>query len=278
MKINCMVLSLSLLTGIVCISEAAPSGATLNTTLRKQIVGECDCPAFVLYGEVAPYYSYKIQSTTNLNQPQWVDEFSPVTSVTTNMSWAMPFTLTGNKFFRIVELGYGPYIGISLDSSSPAGGTIHVSSVGETAGVPMIIYDLKSHLTDSVLRNAMVILISTSTNNDIAATFSSVRLQVGSMAYAGQVVSISSRSDYLGGCYGWKVEFSNLNIPLPADSTVPVSINVDFPRNTNNSLNGLQVLAGDVGLQLLDIQDEGFKPLAIENGATTGPLFDLSGN
>lgn len=277
MKIN-LVLSLSLLTGTACINEAAPSGATLNTTLRKETVSECECPALVLYGEVAPYYAYKVQSTTDLNRHQWVDEFSPITSVTTNMSWAMPLTSTGNKFFRIVELGYGPYVSISLDPSSPAGGTIHVSSVGETADVPMIIYDLKSHLTNSVLKNAMVILISTSTNNDIAATFSSVKLQVGSTAYAGKVVSTSGRSDYLGGSYGWKVEFSNLNISLLADTTVPVKINVDFPHNTNNSLNGLKIQPSDGGLQLLDIQDEGFKPLSIENDLTIGPLFDLLGN
>ena len=153
-----------------CPNARAQSGASLRTTLRQQAVDECECLALVLTGEVAPYYSYKVQSTTSINAGQWIDEFTPVTALSTNMSWAMPIATTGNKFFRIVELGLGGYVGIITDPSSPVGRTLHISSTNVTANVPLAVYQLKSRRVDSVLGDVMVEMISTMTNTQLEST------------------------------------------------------------------------------------------------------------
>lgn len=249
-------------------AQVSPSGASLKTTLQKQIVGECGCEAFVVSAEVAPYYSYKLISTTNLSLPkeQWVDEFSPITSLTNKSSWAIPLTSLGNKFFRVVEMGLGTYVTVTLDPASPVGGIIQIMTNG-TQNVSLITYDVKSHVGDGILGNAVITIVANSPTSDISSLFSAVKLRVGAIIYFGEVISTGT-SHLFGGSYGWKVAFSDLPIWLLADTSIPITILVDVVANTDGILNGVKALAGDGGIEL-SVDDPNYSSII---PSETGPL------
>ncbi len=252
--------------------------ASLKTKLQKQIVEECGCEAFVVSAEVASYYSYKLLSTTNLSLPteQWTDEFAPLTTLTNTMSWAIPLTSSGSKFFRVVEMGLGAYATVILDAASPLPSTILISTTNGTHNVPLIVYDVKSHVTNSVLRNATIVIVANSPTSNIACLFSAIKLRVGELTYTGQVISTGT-SQLFGGSYGWKVAFSDMTIPLPADIYVPITITADAVTDTNGTLDGTQVLAGDGGISL-DIEDPGYlSVLPSETAPLQGTTFTLNG-
>ncbi|MFA6554335.1 MAG: hypothetical protein WCS89_02390 [Candidatus Paceibacterota bacterium] len=283
MKIKNLILTLSILVSTISVALGAYSGVVLKTTLNKQtvFVGEGFYEAFVVSAEVARHYAYKIQSTTNLNQPQWVDEVTSITAMDTNLSLAMPLTASGNKFFRFEELGEGQYVSISNDPASPLTSDIQVTTNDVTSNVPLVIYGFKSHVANGTITNVLIEVVATSPTNDTSYVFNSIKLKVGSLTYLGQVASTSGRSEIFPGIYGygWKIQFSNITIPLPVDTYVPVTIAVDVAPNTNDTLNGIKIFAGKGGLLQIDIEDISHNIISVEEESPrSSAVLTLIGN
>lgn len=278
MKINSLILAVSILVSSVVMVQGGSSGIPLKAVFKKQIVDECECEAMVISMETARYYAYKVQSTTNLNKPEWTDEISSITAMDTNLSIAMHSYTSGNKFFRIEELGEGSYVSISTDPNSPLTSSIQVSTNDTTSNMPLIIYGLKSHLTNGIVRNMLIEMVATSPTNDNSYVFSAIKLKVGGLTYFGQVVSTSGKSEIFPGVYGygWKIQFSNMTIPLPEDTYVPTTIAVDINQNTNNALNGIKVFIGSI-IQM-NVEDVGYRMMSTEKGPASGAVLTLVGN
>jgi len=259
-------------------AQADPSGASLKTTLQKKAVEECGCEAFVVAAQVAPQYSYKLVSTTNLSLPteQWIEEFGPVTTLTDTMSWAIPLTSSGNKFFRVVEMGLGAYTSVAIDAASPLPGLIAISATDATHDVPLIVYDVKSHVANSILRNAIFEISADSSTNDISSIFSAVKLKVGGSTYVGRVISTGTGQLFGNNSYGWKVAFSDIAIPLPADASVSMAITADIIAGTNGVLDGIHISAGD-GVIDLDVEDPSYRSIIpSETRSLNGTIFTLA--
>ena len=132
-------------------------------------------------------------------------------------------TMTGRSF-SYQGSGIGQLI-VTTDSASPASGLVQISTAAQTQNIVLAIYDVKSQNQAGMLRNLTIgITTSSSTvNANIGSLFSTVQIKAGGLTYSASTL-------------GTTTVFSNLAIPLPADTYVPITVLATVAQDTNGFL------------------------------------------
>ena len=115
-----------------------------------------------------------------------------------------------------------PAITASLDPSSPSG-TVGILTSAPTPNVPILVFDVKSTVSGS-LQTAVINLIPSvrggTTPLGPQKVFFAIQLQAAGRAYSPSSVTAAG------------VVFSNMQIPLSAGQSVPVTVLVTAPQDT----------------------------------------------
>jgi hypothetical protein len=117
----------------------------------------------------------------------------------------------------------------TIDSSSPATKLVQISSSVETDNVTLGIFDIKSQNTDTTLRTLKVGVKST--GNTVSALFNDIKVKINGTTYSADEINTSSPNTTSSST----VTFTNLNITLPKDVYVPVTVMAKVAKNVSGS-------------------------------------------
>jgi hypothetical protein len=130
------------------------------------------------------------------------------------------FTFQGSNIGQLI---------ITTDSSSPAAGTIQVSTAAQTQNVVLGIFDIKSQNQSGTLQNLTVGLNLSTSSIPVGTIFSSVSIKAAGLTYSASSLSTSSAT------------FTNLQIPLTADTYIPVTVYATLAADTNTAYDNVTV-------------------------------------
>jgi len=111
---------------------------------------------------------------------------------------------------------------VTTDNSSPTAGTVQVSTAAQTQDVVLAIYDLKSQNQSATLQSLNVGLTFSTPSPAYGQILSSLKLKSGGLTYSADKISSTTAT------------FTNMQIPLAADTYVPVTVYATFAADTNN--------------------------------------------
>jgi len=142
---------------------------------------------------------------------------------TQTVSDARTFTYNSTNIGQVV---------VTIDTNSPATGLVQMSTAAQTQNVPLAIYDVKSQNEPSTLQTLTVSVqvVPNGSSATVATLFSNIQLKAGNLTYSASSIS---NPDSTGSS---TVVFSNLQIPLAADTYVPLTISATVAQDTNNTL------------------------------------------
>ena len=110
---------------------------------------------------------------------------------------------------------------VTVDSSSPATGLIQVSTAAQTQNIVLGIFDVKVQNEAGTLQSLNININRVgSIGADAAHALAQVQLKVNGQTYAASAI-------------GTTTSFTNLNIPLAADTYVPMTILATVVQDTN---------------------------------------------
>lgn len=124
-----------------------------------------------------------------------------------------------------------PQIVISLDPVSPVTSTVQISPSAQTVNIPLAVFDVKSQGGVSAIQSLAIRFdaFNVDISTPLSSLFSNISIKVGGQIYSGTDT-------------GGRVEaFNNLNIPLPANTTVPITLYVS--TTASSTLNGANITA-----------------------------------
>ncbi len=151
--------------------------------------------------------------------------FGPATRAALNKSCAQPQPINPQP------IG-GAGITASLDPSSPLASTVQISTSAVTQNVPLAVFDVKSQGSPSTLQALTIGVIVNGGNTNISSFFTNLFIKAGGRTYAETSIASDNKS----------VSFTNFNIPLPADVSVPITILGSVAQDTNHNLNSSNAL------------------------------------
>jgi len=177
-----------------------------------------------------PWTAYTVQVSTNLADWQDLTELPG----TANGFHSMTNFPAGKTFYRTVANSAPGQIVTTIDASSPPSRQVLISKASPTANVALAVFDIKSVSENATLRKLSIVINTaggTPSQNDIDQLFTNVKIRVGSLMYSADTIPVLTSSG--------EVVFNNLNIPLPSDVYVPVTVFGDVPQDTGGILNGI---------------------------------------
>lgn len=153
----------------------------------------------------------------------------------------------------------GTQIITSLDPSSPLSSTVAISTSAQTQNVPLAVFNLGSQGNSSILQSLKVDVDTMSPNlkgNQPNVLFASMSIKIGSQTYYGTMNANDAA-----------VVFNNMNVPLPANTRVPIYVYGNVAQDTNNFLDGF---SAQVSLPTSGIQaaDSNYSPVPTANNGS----------
>ena len=181
-----------------------------------------------------PWTDYIVESSTNLIN--WQED--GLMDGTLNEKGTYTYLTSGSenqKFYRVKFSRFVPYVASVIDSTSPQQGTVQISSAAPTANVVLAVYDIKCVNGSGTMRSFPITITTTGVN--VTNLFSDFKIDVGGVTYSATSI-------------GWDgdngtnatVIFTNLTVPLPAETYVPVRISANIVQANGNSLDGTTVV------------------------------------
>jgi hypothetical protein len=165
----------------------------------------------------------------------------------------------------------GTQIVASLDPTSPQASTVQISQSTQTRNVPLAVFDLKSQGNNSTLRSLNFRLWTSANASSTYASnlFGNTQIRLGGLTYA--VQAISQNGNY------FDAVFTNLNIPLPADANVPITVLLNVPADTSGLMNDVQVAANlTVSAASVYADDASYHQIPVNSAVITGSTLTLS--
>jgi hypothetical protein len=164
----------------------------------------------------------------------------------------------------------------SLDPASPLASTIQISTSAQTNNVPLAVFDVKSQNGNATLQSLQLNLNVNNSNgqNGFGALLNTVSLKVGGQTYFGtpsvSVCPVGYTCTQTNG-----VTFSNLNVSLPANVFMPITVLATIAQDTNNSLDGS---SATVSLPTGTIQaiDSNYNSIPVSTGTISGSTITFS--
>ena len=136
-------------------------------------------------------------------------------------------TTTSGRSFSYQGSGIGQLV-VTTDSASPATSLVQISTAAQTQSVVLAIYDVKSQNQAGTLRSLTIGIDTSSSTVDsnIGSLFSTVQIKAAGLTYSASTLGTTTR-------------FTDLAIPLPADTYVPITVYATVAQDTNNFLDGV---------------------------------------
>ena len=185
-----------------------------------------------------------------------------VTDTETYNTTARTFSYTGSNNGSVV---------VTVDSASPLQGVVQISTANQTDMVPLAVYDVKSQNISTTLRS--LTLVPHTNGPGVTQLFGDIKIKAAGLTYSAD--SISSTS----------VAFTNLQIPLAADTYVPLTVYGKINQDTSNALDGAMastswVVAGTAGgtSNNPDVEDQSYTALANTSGTFVSSDLTYSAN
>lgn len=143
------------------------------------------------------------------------------------LSSSLPHTIswTGSSNAAIVT---------TINSSSPATKLVQVSSSVETDNVVLGAFDIKSQNTDTTLRTLKVSVRTADGSNTVNGVFNDLKLKIGDKVFSKDSVSTNATA-YDESTASTTVTFTNLNVNLPKDTYVTVTVLGRVAKNVTAS-------------------------------------------
>ncbi len=188
--------------------EGSPIYALGNVT---GISGNQQTVSFIIPSSV-PAGSYFVQVVQRTNQG------APCTNYSCAQAMSNSFTVTSGNTNNPATAT------LSLDASSPLAGMVQISTTAQTNNVPLAVFDINVQNAPATL-NSLNVNINT-TGASVSSLFSDIQVKAGGLTYSASSINGSS------------VSFTNISIPLPASSNIPVTISGTVAADSSGALNG----------------------------------------
>ncbi len=192
-----------------------------------------------------------------------------------------PTTAVATRTFSYQGSGAGSVV-VTVDSSSPLAGLVQISTGGQTSGVPLAVYDIKSQNAPSNLR-AISFVIYTTGGKTPQDLFTQYNLKINGQSIGAQTVTPNTT---VSGQASTTVTFTNFGtIQLAADTYLPLTLSANVQQDTNNALDGTiasttLVVSGSAGgsSNNPDVEDNSYSSLSVNSGTFTSSNLTFSGS
>ncbi len=159
-------------------------------------------------------------------------------------------------------------VAVKLDPATPQTSIVQISPVQQTQDVPLLTFDVKSQGRDATLRFVRLNIKTTSSMQNL---LSNVKLKSGALTYGALAISQSGQN--------YTAVFTNLQVPLPRDTSVPLTLSTDIPADVSGTLNGVTVSAAlSADMTNLYAEDQVPSQVQVNSATITGNTITLSTN
>jgi hypothetical protein len=186
------------------------------------------------------------------------------------------------RYFAYQGTGAGSIV-LTVDSSSPLQGLVQISTGGQTQNVPLAVYDIKSQNAPSTLRSLTLIVSTSGSAKAVADLFSNIQIKAGGLTYSANTITVTGSTP--ANTSSSTVAFTNLAIPLPADTYVPITVMANVSQDTNNVLDGIMAsttwsVTGTAGgtSNNPDVEDASYNTLAVNASTFISSNLTFSGS
>ena len=122
----------------------------------------------------------------------------------------------------------------TINSASPATKLVQVSTSVETDNVVLGVFDIKSQNTDTTLRTLKLSVRTADGSNTVSGMFNDLKVKIGGNTYSYNSISTSATA-YGESTASTTVTFTNLNVTLPKDTYVSVTVLGKVAKNVSGS-------------------------------------------
>jgi peptidoglycan hydrolase-like protein with peptidoglycan-binding domain len=190
---------------------------------------------------------------------------------------------TACRTFDYLGSGAGSVV-VTVDGSSPLAGLVQLSTGGQTTGVPLAVYDIKSQNAPSVLRAITFVVATRGTGKTPSDLFAQYNLKINDQVIGANSVSAPVAAG--ANSYVSTVVFTNFgSINLAADTYMPVTLQANIQSDTNNALDGTiastsLTVSGTVGANgnNPDVEDQSYSTLGVNQGIFISSDLTFSGS
>lgn len=166
-------------------------------------------------------------------------------------------TLASTRSFSYTGGNNGQIV-VTVNGSSPLKKLVQISTSAETDNVVLAVLDVKSQNRDGNLRS--VSFTVRTSGPAVSTVFSDIKIKAGSLTYSADSVASTTT-------------FTNMNIPLPKDVYVPITLLAKVAKDTNNALDGVSAsttlaAAGTNGgtSNIPSVEDSTFNTIDVNEG------------
>ena len=138
-------------------------------------------------------------------------------------------TETADRYFAFTGSNNGQIV-VTADASSPLKRLVQVSTSAETDNVVLGIVDVKSQNKDSNLRSLNVYVKTNGTS--VSTIFNDIKIKAGNLVYSADSINTSSAGNTTSSS---TAVFTNMMIPLPKDTYVPITILGKVAKDTSGT-------------------------------------------
>ncbi len=157
----------------------------------------------------------------------------------------------------------------TVDPASPLQRLVNISTSAETDNVVLGIFDLKSQNVNSTLR-ALKLHVNTS-GASISTIFNDIKIKAGSLIYSAYTIPGEGTSG--------DSAFVNLNIPLPADQYIPVTIIGKVAKDTYGNITGSSATVSLVSNSTnLQVEDGSYNTVPVVSSTLMSSATSFSSN
>ncbi len=122
----------------------------------------------------------------------------------------------------------------TINSASPATKLVQVSTSVETDNVVLGVFDIKSQNTDTTLRTLKLSVRTADGSNTVAGMFNDLKVKIGGNTYSYNSISTNATA-YGESTASTTVTFTNLNVTLPKDTYVSVTVLGKVAKNVSGA-------------------------------------------
>ncbi len=229
------------------VGRAATRYFTVNVTMLG-VTDRCasqSCTIGILQAQV------RSVDGTGVTETQTVDS-AAVGTVGNTTGIDRSFTFTGSNNGQVI---------VTVDAASPLKRLVNISTSVETNDVILGIIDLKSQNRTGNLRTLKITVQTANANGApgvaVSTMFNDIKIKAGSLVYSASTIASTTL-------------FTDLQIPLPADQYVPITILGKIAKDTSNFLDGSAASTTlTANTTNIVVEDSTFNTVAVNSGSVT---------
>ncbi len=262
----------------MAVGMAVAAGLTLGSIgANAQQLSISRVPADVISFQGVPGVSYTIQTATNMVSGIWRN-LATLAGTTSGYQSYTNVPTAAQTFYRTLR---GGLVVASLDATSPLTGIVRISPAVQTANVVLGVIDLKSTGTAGTMQSLSLDLSVVTGVTNASMLFDNIQIRVAGVTYSASEILATNTAP--GSVTHVSARFTNLEIPLSVDESVPVMVLANIAPDIEGNLDGSTVqvsllASGTTGGSQNNptVIDQDYSTMGVQEVTVTGNVITMS--